>query len=64
VAEERLQLDREKAKAVLEALEAKASAGEPLTPRDVKQFRELYGLYDEQESEVRSQESEDSEPQP
>jgi hypothetical protein len=59
ITEQRFQLDREKAEAILKQLEHKASSGEPLTPEDVRRFREMYGLYEEEkESEVRSEESE------
>ena len=45
IAEERFQLDRAKAQAVLDRLTRKAQTGQRLTTDDVRRVQEVYGLY-------------------
>ena len=47
LAEKGFQLQREKARANFQELERKATAGESLTPDDLRRVREIYGLYEE-----------------
>ena len=49
--EQRLKLDRAKAQAAVSKLDRKAKTGESLTPEDVQQMREIYGLFDNAEGE-------------
>ena len=51
ITEQRFQLDREKAEAVLKRLEHKASTGESLTPDDIRRIKEIYGIYDDAQPE-------------
>ena len=47
IAEKRFRLIRDKAKASLETLEEKASAGGRLSADDLRKIREIYGLYED-----------------
>jgi len=46
LAERRFRFDRKKAQATFDQLARKASAGKPITNDDMRQIREIYGLYD------------------
>lgn len=49
VFEERLHLDRKKARAAIAKLDRKARRGDSITPNEVQRIRELYGIYDSTE---------------
>ena len=46
VFEQRLHLDRKKAQALTKKLERKARTGHSVTPQEIRQIREIYGVYD------------------
>ena len=58
VFEERWKLDRRKAQAAIDKLDRKARRGESLSSADVRQIREIYGLYDSSEREWNAEEQE------
>jgi hypothetical protein len=56
VFEERLHLDRKKAQALTEKLERKARIGASVTPEEIRQIREIYGVYDSTDRDGRAEE--------
>jgi hypothetical protein len=55
VFEERLHLDRKKARSAIRKLQQKASRGESITPKEVQRIRELYGIYDSTDQQARTE---------
>ena len=55
VFEERLQLDRKKAQALTQKLERKARSGASVTPEEIRQIREIYGVYDSTDRDGRAE---------
>jgi hypothetical protein len=56
VFEERLHLDRKKAQAITQKLERKARCGSSVTPQEIRQIREIYGVYDSTDRDARAEE--------
>lgn len=56
VFEQRLHLDRKKAQAITQKLERKARRGASVTPQEIRQIREIYGVYDSTDRDGRAEE--------